>query len=239
MKKKILLLVTMAGLIQLTGCNKEPVIVNTHDDAYADVLLKKMQISGNIKYLPIYFAGGEDIEECTVTRPTGEVDTLHFFWAGPGIMTGKGPMKDVFDFPGEYTFHLKFADGYEKEITDVLEDVEIPLPQITVNYLKEEQKIEVSWTPVEGADLYCIKLTELDMANTKPLFKMPQLPTDMTSFTINIDGGRGWLRPTSDLQEGTEYWVVVAAKKVEEGAEVSGTSHDFQTSSCNKTKIVY
>ncbi len=239
MKKTIIAMLVLTALAGMQGCQKEPVIQNTHDDAYGDVILKKMLVMGEVKYLPVYFAGGEGIESCTVTTPEGRVDTLHTFWAGPGILTGKGPMKNVFDFAGEYTFHLKFSDGYEKDVTDVLENVEIPLPQISVNYDREAQTITVNWTPVEGADLYCVKLTELDIAHTKPFFKMPQLPTNITSYTIHIDGGRGWMRPPSELQEGQQYWVVVAAKKVEQGAEVSGRSHDFQTSSCNKTKITY
>jgi len=244
MTRKLIVTLLTVTLLLTVSCKKddEPV-VNTHEDAYGDVLLKKMMMSGQVKYLPIFFAGGEEIVGgpggSYVTAPDGSKYELNEFWAGPGILTGKGPAKDVFDFAGEYTFHLKFADGYEKDVTDVLENVEIPLPQINVVFDAANQTITVNWTEVPGADLYCIKLTELDMANTKPLFKKAQLPTSMTSYTIHIDGGDGWMRPVSDLQPGTEYWVVVAAKKVETGAEVSGMSHDFQTSSCNKTKIVY
>ncbi len=225
-----------------TSCNKEEVEpVNTHEDAYGDVLLKKMNMMGQDKYVPVFFAGGEDIVggESTVTAPDGTVYPLNEFWAGPGILTANGQVNNTFDFAGEYRFKLKFADGYLKEVTDILENTELDVPQISVNYDQAAQTIEVSWTDVPGADLYCLKITELDMANTKPLFKKAQLPTNITSYTIHIDGGDGWMRPVSDLQTGTEYWVVIAAKKVEQGKPVSGMSHDFQTSSCNKTKIVY
>jgi hypothetical protein len=231
----------LAVAVLFVSCKKEETPVNMHEDAYGDVLLKKMLMTGQVKYLPVFFAGGEEIvgTESTVTAPDGNVYPLNEFWAGPGILTGKGEMKDVFDFAGTYTFRLKFSDGYIKEVTDVLENVEIDVPQITVNYDQAAQTIQVDWSAVPGADLYCIKLTEMDMAGTKPLFKIPQLPTTTTSYTIHIDGGQGWMRPVSDLQPGTEYWVVVAAKKVEQGTEVSGASRDFQTSSCNKVKITY
>ncbi len=246
MKKIILSQTTFITIISMlflfSSCtkNEEP-IINTHQDAYGDVILKKMFMMGNVKYLPVFFAGGEGIVggESTVTAPDGNEYALNEFWAGPGILTNKGQAKNVFDFAGEYTFHLKFADGYEKEVTDVLENVEIPLPQINVVFDASSQTITVNWTEVPGADLYCIKLTELDVAHTKPLFKKPQLPVNTTSYTIHLDGGDGWLRPVSDMQQGTEYFVVVAAKKVEQGAEVSGMSHDFQTSSCNKRKFTY
>ncbi len=238
--EKIFLLLILTGVISLTGCKKNDPIVNTHDDAYGDVILKKMSMMGNVKYLPVFFAGGEGIvgDESTVTAPDGTVYTLKEFWAGPGILTGKGEMKNVFDFAGTYTFKLKFDDGYVKEVTDVLENVEIGIPFIQ-SFSRDTGEITVSWAAVPGADLYCVKLTELDIAGTKPLFKMAQLPTDRTSYTIHLDGGQGWLRPVSDLQSGTEYYIVVAAKKVEEGKEVSGKSHDFQTSSCNKIKFTY
>lgn len=231
-----------AVILTTASCKKhDDTIVTPHEDAYGDVILKKMSMMGQIKYVPIFFAGGEGItEESTVTAPDGTVYPLHSFWAGPGILTGKGQMKDVFDFAGEYTFHLKFSDGYEKEVTDVLENVEIDIPHI-VQFTRSTppEAITVTWTPVEGADLYCIKITELDMANTKPLFKIPQISKSRNSFTVVFDGGDGWMRPVSDMERGTEYYFVVAAKKVEEGAEVSGKSHDFQTSSCTKIKFIY
>ncbi|NPA43421.1 MAG: fibronectin type III domain-containing protein [Chlorobi bacterium] len=230
----------LAVVVLATGCKKDNPVVDTHDDAYGDVLLKKMLMMGQVKYVPIFFAGGEGIVggESKVVAPDGSEYPLNEFWAGPGILMGKGEVRDVFDFAGEYVFKLKFEDGYEKEVTDYLENVEIDIPMVTAVYDRQAQTIEVSWTPVPGADLYCVKLTELDMSK-KPFFKIPQLPTNVTSYTIRIDGGTGWMRPTTELVPGEEYYVVVAAKKVEQGAEVSGNSKDFQTSSCNKTTIVY
>jgi len=229
------LTILVAVVMLATGCKKDTPPVDTHEDAWGDVLLKKMLMMGQVKYVPVFFAGGEGIVggESKVVAPDGAEYVLEEFWAGPGILTGKGEVKNVFDFAGTYTFKLKFNDGYEKEVTDVLENVEIDIPLITVHYDSIAQTIEVSWTPVPGADLYCVKLTDLDMSQ-KPYFKIPQLPTDVTSYTIHIDGGEGWMRSPDELEPGEEYYVVVAAKKVEEGAEVSGMSHDFQTSSCNK-----
>jgi hypothetical protein len=51
---------------------------------------------------------------------------------------------------------------------------------------------------------------------------MAKLPANATSYTINIDGGTGWLRPISQLTAGTGYWITVAAKKVEAGKPVDG-----------------
>ncbi len=239
--KQILLLFSI--LLTLNACDKDDTELpqNTHEDAYGDVILKKMYMMGEYKYALVAFAGGNEIDEngSKVVGPDGTELDLHEFWAGPGKLTGVLPTGLTPPQPGTYTFTLKFKDGYTKTLIDVLEATEIDVPVITVNYDKAAKTIEVSWTEVPNADLYCVKLTDLDMANYKPYFKMAQLPTSQTSLTIYIDGSNGWLRPVSELQEGTQYWVAVAAKKVEQGKPVSGTSTDFQTSSCQKTKITY
>jgi len=240
--KSILLILTV--LLSLNACkktNSDELPQNTHEDAYGDVILKKMFMMGETKYVLVSFAGGNGIIEdgSFVTTPGGVKIDLHEFWAGPGKLTGTSAPSTIKPEAGTYTFTLKFSDGYVKTLTDILEPTEINVPVISVNYDKAAQTIEVSWNDIPGADLYCVKLTELDMANTKPLFKVGQLPTNKTSLTIHIDGSNGWLRPISDLQDGVQYWIAVAAKKVEQGKPVSGTSTDFQTSSCQKTKITY
>jgi len=235
-------MLTAIVLLTVFSCKPKEPEVNTHEEAYGDVLLKKTDMNGSIIYMPVFFAGGEGIlgGESKVTTPEGEVITLEEFWAGPGILTATGEARSSFDFFGTYTFTLKFEDGYVKEVTDVLENVEIDIPYITgYSRIDEPEQIIVRWMQVENADLYCVKITDLDMANNKPYFKMAQLPTDINSYTINFDGSEGWLRPVDELERGQKYWLVVAAKKVEEGAEVSGMSHDFQTSSCYKIQFVY
>ncbi len=243
MKKIVRLISLIILIITLNSCKKNSVELpqNTHEDAYGDIILKKMNMQGNIKYVLVSFAGGNQIIEngSFVITPGGLKIDLHEFWAGPGKLTGTTAPSNIKPEPGTYTFTLKFKDGYVKTITDILEPTEIDVPVISVNYNKTAQTISIQWDPIAGADLYCVKLTELDIANTKPLFKVAQVSPSQNSFTIHIDGSNGWLRPVSDLQDGVQYWVVVAAKKVEQGKPVSGMSQDFQTSSCQKTKITF
>ncbi len=242
--KTILALLIISSLFTLTSCkDDDEKIINTHDDAKGDVILKKISMMGNIKYLPVFFADGADIAETgsSVTGPDETVYDLHdITWMPGNKQTGGGAVSSTKPMAGTYTFKLIFIDGYEKTVTDELETTEIDIPMITVfNYDDVNQTIHLEWTPVANPDLYCVKITELDMANTKPLFKKAQLPTNSNSLDINFDGGTGWMRPVSDFQAGTEYYIVVAAKKVENGAQVSGASSDFQTSSCNKRKFIY
>ncbi len=226
-------------LLNLTGCHKKQKVENTHDDAYGDVILKKMNMMGNIKYALVMFAGGEGIVEdgSKVIAPDGTTYDLHSFFMQGALKAATQPSPNK-PQAGDYTFQLHFSDGYTKEVTDHLEDTEIDVPQLTATFDATTQTIQMQWTPVANADLYCVKLTALDMSQ-KPFYKKPQLPVSATSYTIHIDGGQGWLRPTSELQDGQQYYVVLAAKKVEQGAEVSGKSKDFQTSSCTKVKITY
>jgi len=242
--KNLIAMLMIASLFIFTACtDDDEEVVNTHDDAYVDVLTKKMSMMGNIKYLPIFFAGGEEIVEegSSVTGPDGTEYDLHSFWAGAGKLTGAGAMANEAPPAGTYTFTLKFSDGYVKTLTDELEGAESTVPMISVTYNAETnpQTIEVSWTESPEADLYCVKLTELDMANTKPLYKVPMLDKTNTSHTIVLDGSNGWMRPVSDLQDGTQYFVVISAKKVEEGTEVTGASQNFEINACSKTKITY
>ena len=237
--KIILVLLIIAGLSGINACKKPEKIENTHDDAYGDVILKKMNMMGNIKYALVMFAGGEGIVEygSKVIAPDGTTYDLHTFFMQGALKAATQASPDK-PQAGDYTFQLHFSDGSTKEVTDHLEDTEIDVPQMTATYDVTTQTIQLQWTAVPNADLYCVKITELDMSQ-KPFYKKPQLPVSTTSYTIHIDGGQGWLRPTSELQDGQEYYVVVAAKKVEQGAEVSGQSKDFQTSSCTKVRFTY
>jgi hypothetical protein len=242
--KSITLLILFANLFIFTSCEKDDETpVNTHDDAKGDVILKKMNMMGNIKYLPVFFADGADIAETgsTVQGPDGTSYDLHDIpWMNGNKQTGGGSPSATKPMAGTYTFKLKFTDGYEKTVTDELETTEIDVPMITAfNYDELNQTIHLEWTPVANPDLYCVKITELDMANTKPLFKKAQLPTNSNTLDINFDGSNGWMRPVSDFQTGTDYYIVIAAKKVEAGTTVSGASTDFQTSACNKRTFTY
>lgn len=231
-----------------TSCDDDNSVlpVETHEDAYGDVILKKLDMMGTIKYIPIFMAGGNTVNAtgCIVTDPNGTEFAINEFWAGPGSLTGKGVATTTKPTMGTYSFKLKFADGYEKTITDELTDVETSLAMpIVVTRIPatatEPEKIKLDWTAVPNTDLICIKLTELDIEGTKPLFKMAKLDASLTTYTISLDGGTGWLRPTTDLTTGTEYYITVAAKKVETGKVVDGASKDFAHSACSKVKIVY
>lgn len=246
---KFLAIALIAITFTFTSCDDDDTTilpVETHEDAYGDVILKKMSMMGTINYIPIFMAGGNTVNATgsTVTDPNGTVFNIAEFWAGPGSLTGKGVAATTKPPMGTYTFKLKFADGYEKTITDVLTDVETSLTMpITVERIAatatEPAKIKLDWTAVPNTDLICVKLTELNIEGTKPLFKMGKLPANATTYTINIDGGTGWMRPTSQLTTGTEYYITVAAKKVEDGKVVDGASKDFAHSACSKVKIVY
>ncbi len=251
---KILTLALIIFSLTLTSCSDDDDTIpqNTHDDAYGDVLVKRMVMMGNIKYKLIFFAGGVDVvaAESKVTLPynvtlsdgteTNEF-TLEEFWAGAGSLRFMGaPMMMAQPAAGEFTFTLKFSDGYVKTITDTLEDTMVANnPGVEIIYEPGDTSMTVSWNEVPNADLYCVKLTDLDILADKPLFKMSQIETTNTSLTINFDGGNGWMRPMSDLVSGTNYYISVAAKKVEDGAEISGASKDFQLSACSKVQFTY
>ncbi len=240
--KKTVLAIIIFGLF-LTGCKKnDDVEINKHEDAWGDVIVKKMNMMGNTKYTLMIFAGGEGIvaDGSTVTTPDGSVYSFESFWAGDGMIRSmEAPVQSTYPATGEYVFNLKFSDGETVTVKDVVEHRDVTVPQITMVYDSINQTIDLSWQPIPDCDLICIKMTDLNMAASKPYYKVPELPANTTHHTIHIDGSNGWLRPVSELQSGTEYWVVVSAKTVETGAEVSGASHDFQTNACNKVKVRY
>ena len=106
------------------------------------------------------------------------------------------------------------------------------------------QTIEVSWTESPEADFYCVKLIEVDPntgkpADAKPFYKVPMMDKTTLSHVITLDGANGWMRPVSELVDGDEYFVVISAKKVETGTEVTGASQNFEINACSKKKITY
>ncbi len=246
-KLNIFLLVSLlTALFSFNGCDEDdPVPADTHDDAYADVIVKKMNVAGVPKYKLMFFAGGADIQEegSGVTFPDGNTFPLFSFWAGEGKLTYAGaPMANTRPGAGEYKFTLKFKDGYVKTVTDALEDVDVGLSTgLNVVHTEGSDEVTLSWNPIEGVDFYCVKLTELDMATTMPLFKKAMAPTTDTTLTFNTTTSAmpGWMRSPSELQAGTQYWVVVSGKRVENGKPVTGAGQDFQINSCSKQKITW
>ena len=244
-KLNIIFLATLIiGLFFTSGCGDENTLpVDTHEDAYVDAIVKKVNANGNTKYKMMFFAGGVEIAEegSTVITPEGKTFELKQFWAGSGKVTnGDDPLSPDKPSPGEYSFKLKFDDGYEKELKDVITDVEVGLVKnLVVTHEEGSDDISATWTGGENADLICLKLTELDIANTKPLFKIAGMPKDKKAylFDIGTNAAPGWMRSPSELVRGTQYWLVVSAKKVEEGAKISGASQDFEQNSCVKVKI--
>ncbi len=240
----ILLTSLLFGLLLISGCEDDVLPVNTHDDAYVDVIVKQVNNSGSAKYKRMFFAGGADISPAgsTVTSPDGKEYELTKYWAGDGIVTnGKDPLSDSKPSAGEYIFKLKFNDGYIKELKDDISDVNVGLVTgLSIIHEAGSSKIEITWDSVQNADLICTKFTEIDIAGTKPFFKT-NLAKDKTSYTYTTTTSAmpGWLRSPDDLVRGTEYWVVVAGKKVEAGTTVSGVSKDFEFNSCTKKKIVW
>jgi hypothetical protein len=251
---KLIALTIIIFSLTLTSCSSDDDTPpqNTHDDAYGDVLVKRMEMMGNVSYKLIFFAGGVDVvaAESKVTLPynvtladgteTNEF-ALEEFWAGSGSLRNMAaPMMMMKPAAGEFTFTLTFSDGYVKTITDTLEDTMVTNnPGVTIDYVPGDTYMIVTWNEVPNADFYCVKITDLDILAAKPLFKNGMIETTNTSLTINFDGGNGWMRPMEDLVSGTNYWVSVAAKKVESGAEFSGASKDFQLSACSKVQITY
>lgn len=258
---KTLILVTAVATTSLTSCKKKNQCDNVtcevgqvcddgtcivdlnqdqHDDAYGDVLIKKMNMMGNIKYKLVVFAGGASIIEpgSKVITPNGTEHLLSDFWAGSGSLRNMDiPIQSTKPEVGTYKFILKFSDGFTKEVTNELTSTEIDVP--TVNITHAGNEVTLSWTPVAGADFYCIKLTELDMVNTKPFFKRAMLPASDTSYTFNTTTSAmpGWMRQPSELSSGTSYWVALAAKKVEAGQAPNGGSKNFQVSATTKQQI--
>jgi hypothetical protein len=236
------------AITAFTSCSDDDITLptDTHEDAYVDVILKKTSMNGADKYVPVFMAGGNTINAtgCTVTDPNNTTFNIEQTWAGPGNLNGKGTLSGTKPPMGTYTFQLKFADGYTKTMTDVLVDNDLSLPiPITVTRIATTAitpaKIKLDWTAVPNADLICVKLTELNIDGTKPLFKIGKLPENATTYTINIDGSTGWMRPTNDLVTGTNYYITVAAKKVEAGKPIDGASKDFDFSACSKVQITY
>lgn len=220
--------------------------VDTHEDAYVDVILKKTKTPTGYKYNVITFAGATSISttDCTVTYPSGETFILPELTWQPGTLNHVSADYPSTTVPtaGTYTFTLKFTDGYVKTLTDVMETTELSFPVFDFTYdnTSTPNKIIINWTDVDpNSDLICVKLVDA-VGNTKPYFKIAKLPTTTASgsYTINFDGGTGWLRPVSDLVTGTTYHLAVVPKKVEAGKPIDGASKDFQTTSCVRKPIV-
>jgi len=246
-KLNITILTTLIlGLFLIVGCETEdPIPVDTHEDAYVDVIVKKVNVNGNAKYKLMFFAGGVEIatEGSKVTTPDGRTFELKQFWAGPGKVTnGDDPLTGDVPLIGEYVFELKFDDGYIKEMKDVVSDIHLGLvTDLVVTHEEGGDNISATWAGGENTDIVCLKMTELDIAYTMPMFKIAGMPKDKTSYSFDIstNAGPGWMRNPSELVRGTQYWLVVSAKKVEAGTEVTGASQNFEQNSCVKVKVTW
>jgi len=90
MRKTGLLKLSFALIIGLgltmTSCNKddEQTEASPHNDAYADVFVKKVNTPSGVKYGLVFYAGGEGLTACKAKAPNGTEFTLGDYWKGAG-----------------------------------------------------------------------------------------------------------------------------------------------------------
>ncbi len=223
MKKWNLLKIAIIVLtvLLIAACDDDstaPEEKNPHNDAFADVFIKKVKSPNGDKYGLVFYSGGEGLTECRAKAPDGTEYELMEFWKGAGNMRRhpkNTEMKGTMPQTGTYTFTLTFDDGVKKTLTDNLEATQIPaMTKTKVTHEQGTDEVSVSWKGVSGANNYMVKLTDKFKNKKKPIFNIKTLVYGDTvySFNKNTKASPGWMRPSEPAAGDTCYLMVVAIK---------------------------
>ena len=249
MKNSILVKFSLAFLIAtsmiFTSCddNDSDTEVNPHDDAFADVFVKKVKTPQGDKYGLVFYAGGEGLTNCKAIAPDGTEYQLAEFWKGAGNMRkhpANNEMQGSMPQMGNYEFTLTFDDGETKTITDVLSDVEIPtITGVNVTYDATTETVTASWNPIDNVDGYMIKLTDDQKNKNKPIF-VNQMPNTMTSYSFNraTSANPGWMQQGVPVSGDTNYIMVVGVK-YEEGIDGAARMQNKQCATAKPSMITW
>lgn len=217
---------------------------NQHNDAFADVFMKKVNTPNGVKYGVVLYSGGEGLTSTTVTGPNGTIFDLEEYWKGTGNMRKHPTMQQMTSTmpqEGDYVFTLTFDDGETKDITDTLSDVEInTITGVNVTYDSTTETITASWNPIDNIDGYMIKLTDEQKNENKPIF-VNQMPNTMTSYTFNrstSDASPGWMRQGVPVTGDTNYIMVVGVK-YEAGVDGAARMQNKQCATAKPTHITW
>jgi len=143
-------------LLGLMACKKDKRV----DDAVADVYVKSMSVDGQIEYaLAHYVLGQSSIATVTVSMPDATIGHLStydnsntLFYLEP---TTNSSYSATLPPSGTYTYTVRFDDGVEKTVTDVLGSGCIAPPNITTLSKSDDgTKLMMRWDPLTGAEYY-------------------------------------------------------------------------------------
>ncbi len=238
------LIIALSSIIFLSSCEKKEVEKpNTHDDAWADVFVKKVKSPQGDKYGLVFYTAGEGLTACKVTAPDGTKYELAEFWKGAGNMRlhpTNTDMKATMPETGEYTFTLTFDDGETKTLTDELENVEIPaITGVTAEHTAGTNAVTANWNAVTDVDNYMVKLTDEFKNKNKPLFNNKTLTkNDVTySFDENTTTSPGWMGSVPDA--GDVCYVMVVGIKYETGVSGSEKNQNKQMNTVKPVMITW
>jgi hypothetical protein len=244
----LLFVAALSSLLMLASCEKddndEPK-PNQHEDAFADVFVKKVKSPQGDKYGLTFYAGGQGLTSCVATGPNGNEYELVEFWKGPGNMR-KHPqdneMQNAMPTTGEYSFTMTFEDGQSITLNDELENVEIPaITGVNVTHEEGTEEVTATWNEVSGADNYMVKLTDQYKNENKPIFNHKALSPSATSYTFDkntSDASPGWMQSGLPNAGDTSY-VMVVAIKYEAGAEGAEKEQNKQMNTVKAVEIVW
>lgn len=248
MKKNnlMIILVLFAGIITLSSCKDDPVKPeeNKHEDAFADVFVKKVKTSQGDKYGLVFYSGGEGLTSCEAKTPNGAEYNLVEFWKGAGNLRHhptNNQMQGSMPQTGEYVFTLTFDDGVTKELIDKLENVEIlSIKGVAVTHTAGTEEVSAIWNKVDGTDAYMVKLTDKNKNEKQPIFVNKKLtPTDL-SYTFNktTTASPGWMQ-AGKPSVGDTCYVMVVSVKYETGTEASARDQNKQINTVKPTMIIW
>ena len=216
--KVVFALIVGLGLT-MASCKKdeEQTEENPHNDAYADVFVKKINTPNGVKYGLVFYAGGEGLTDCKATAPNGTEFTLGDYWKGAGnlrLHPTMPQMQNTMPEAGDYVFTMTFDDGVTKDVTDALSNIEIPaMSGVAGTHASGTENVSVDWNAIADADNYMIKLTDEQKNQSKPIF-VSILPPNVTTYSFDrtTTANPGWLQTDKPQADDNTFLFVVGVK---------------------------
>jgi hypothetical protein len=209
-------------------------------DVVTDAFVQKRVFDGEEKYALAFWAfANKDLDSAKVEGPGDETWILEEDESSSLIFSlfpEQEHYTDSMPPAGDYKFIITSTQNGEAPltVTDKLEDDELAAVVIdSVQYVS--MKLKTTWTEVEGADTYLVRLYD---DSDRLIYVSPKIADDKTDFSFGTNDS-GWADTSSRAVTGENYKVELLALLYESTSTASNQDINIQFISFDSKEIVW
>lgn len=172
--------------VALAGCFGSD--LNPEVEVFADAYVVSKMVSGKQSYAVTYYAYGNQIlNSGTVVQVGGSGQQVNLGLSSTSIFVltkqpAESDYKTVIPAAAEYQFKITSESGVVKNESDYLTPIGLQIPTVLKAEFNTNKLLDISWTPVTGANGYVIKIIN---AAGNTAYSSEGLEPTVSTFSIN------------------------------------------------------